>query len=191
MHKIYVPQPHRFSKAEYHQMHDLGFFMDQYVELLDGEITDMPVPGNPHCVSTELMADILRDIFGKAYWIRVQMPLDLSESSEPMPDLSVVSGSPRSHTMTPKSAEIAVEVSETTLAMDRGRKTSLYAAGGITDYWIINLVDNQLEIHRNPVVDPNEPFGYRYANVTIHRSNDVVSPLARPQAAIQVSQLLP
>src|SRR5262245_7857792 len=151
MHKVYVPGPHRFSKAEYHQMHDLGFFMDQYVELIDGEIVDMPTPGHPHCVSTDLAHEAMKSIFGPGHWVRAQMPLNLSQSSEPMPEVAVVAGAVRTHTATPTSALIVIEVSDTTLAEDRGRKASLYASGGILDYWIINLVDLQLEVHRNPV----------------------------------------
>lgn len=191
MHRIYVPGPHRFSKSEYHQMHELGFFADQYVELIDGEIIDMPVPGPPHCSGTELAAEVMRSIFGQGCWARTQMPLDLSQTSEPVPDVAVIIGTPRTQTTTPTDALIVIEVSETTLTEDRGRKASLYAAGGIQDYWIINLVDRQLEVHRNPAPDISAPFGHSYASVTVLGPNDTPSPLARPAAQITVSELLP
>ena len=191
MHKVYVPGPHRFSKAEYHQMHDLGFFTDQYVELIDGEIVDMPVPGNRHCISTDVVAEQLRKVFGPNHWVRMQMPLNLSAKSEPMPDVAAVVGAARTHTETPTAALLVVEVSETTLADDRGRKASLYPSAGIVDYWIVNLVDTQLEVHSNPVADASAPFGFRYAEVKVLRSSDHASPLARPAAQILVSELLP
>src|SRR5207249_8296474 len=90
-----MPQTRRFSKAEYHQMHDLGWFVDQYVELIDGEVIRMPVPGPEHCLSTDLTADALKPVFSVGYWVRAQMPLDLSMTSEPIPDVSVVRGDRR------------------------------------------------------------------------------------------------
>jgi Uma2 family endonuclease len=82
-------------------------------------------------------------------------------------------------------------VSETTLAYDRGRKASLYAASGIADYWIVNLVQRQLEIYRNPIADASQPFGFRYDQRTILNPNDHASPLAAPPARILVADLLP
>jgi Uma2 family endonuclease len=185
------PRLHRFSKNEYHQMHDLGFFVDQCVELIDGEVIDMPAPGHSHCVSTDKTSEVLRNRFGRNVWVRVQMPLNLTPHSEPLPDVAVVAGARDTHTTTPTMALLLVEVSETSLADDRGRKASLFAASGISDYWIVNLPGRQLEIHRKPVPDATEPFGYRYDEVTVLGPSDVASPLALPNARIQVSQLLP
>ncbi len=92
----------------------------------------------------------------------------------------------------PTTAVLIVEVSDTTLASDRHRKASLYACVGIADYWIINLVHNQVEVYRNPVADAAQPFGFRYADATILRvATDTVSPLAESTIQIKVSDLLP
>jgi Uma2 family endonuclease len=77
------------------------------------------------------------------------------------------------------------------LAYDRNHKAPLYAAGGIADYWIVNLVQCQLEVYRDPVADSTQLFGFRYNSRMILDPADVVSPLAAPQASITVADLLP
>jgi Uma2 family endonuclease len=173
-------------------MGELGWFQDQRVELLEGEIIQMPNPGNPHCISTDNTAEVLRDVFPREhYWVRMQMPLDLGLASEPQPDVAVVPGPKSSYQAHPTTALLLVEVSDNTLAIDQGRKASLYARAGLADYWIVNLVQRQVEVYRQPVPDPMAVYGYRYADVTIAKPGDEVSPLAAPQVRIAVSALLP
>lgn len=173
-------------------MGELGWFEDQHVELLDGEIVEMPAPGNPHCISTDNTAEALRDIFPKEnYWVRMQMPLDLGQDSEPQPDVAVVPGPKKSYSAHPTTALLGVEVSDTTLAIDRGRKAGLYARAGLADYWIVNLVDRQVEVHRKPEADATSPYGFRYAEITIRSATETVTPLAAPQVKIPVATLLP
>ena len=86
---------------------------------------------------------------------------------------------------------LIVEVSESTLAFDRRRKASLYARAGIADYWIVNLVDRQLEVRRNPVADLTQFYGAAYADETVLQAADQATPPAAPQARIAVADLLP
>ncbi len=188
------PRPHRWTREQFYQMLDLGWFIEQRVELIDGEVIDMPAQKNPHALGITLTADALRQVFGPNYWVRVQMTLDLPSISSPDPDLAVVAGAPRTHsaaTTNPTTALLIVEVSETTLWYDRHRKSHLYAAAGIADYWVLNLVHRQLEVYRDPVADASQPFGFRYASRTDLAPQDQVSPLAAPQAHILVADLLP
>ena len=90
----------------------------------------------------------------------------------------------------PSSALLIVEVSDTTLIYDRGRKASLYAMRGVADYWIVNVNDDQLEIHRDPGADLAQPFGYGYASLTVHHRGDVVTPQAAPHLSFSVADLL-
>src|SRR5262249_26853912 len=105
----------------------------------------------------------------------------------------VVLGSPRGarpgHIAT--SALLVVEIGDSTLREDRTTMASLYAAGGITDYWIVNLVQRQLEVYRNRTADPAARFGWSYADRTILDPGDFASPLALPQARVAVDDLLP
>ena len=86
---------------------------------------------------------------------------------------------------------MVVEVSDSTLASDRANKNSLYAKAGIAEYWIVNLVDNVLEVYRNPQPESSAIFGFQYAGVTTLTKAVQVSPLALPSARIAVADLLP
>lgn len=189
---IDYPRPYRWTREEFLQMIDLGWFQDKRVEMIAGEVIEMPAQLDLHLASITSTQDALRLAFGSAYWVRAQGSLDLSPHGIPSPDLAIVPGSHRGAGRTiVKSALLVVEVSDTTLSYDRYHKMSLYAAGGIADYWIVNLVQRRLEVYRDPVADNTQLFGHRYNSRTILDPPDKVSPLAAPQADILVSDLLP
>jgi hypothetical protein len=99
-----------------------------------------------------------------------------------------VSDYPREH---PARPVLTVEVSESSLAMDRRHKGSLYARAGLDDYWVVNLVDRVLEVYREPVRDPEAPFGWHYARREVLDPSMLATPLAAPNAGIRVADLLP
>lgn len=182
----------RFTLADVFRLQDQGWFREQRVELIDGDILVMAAQKNLHAAAIALANDALSVAFGPGFWVRNQNTLDLAPQSAPDPDLAVVPGSPRGASPdNPTSALLVVEVSDSTLKFDRGRKANLYAATGILDYWIINLVDGQLEVRRHPVADAKQRFGYRYDDVTLLKPGDFATPLAAPQARIAVADLLP
>jgi Uma2 family endonuclease len=123
------PRTFHWTREEYHRLADQGYFQDRRVELIEGEIIEMPVLKPPHVMAMILTADVLGAAFGRGFHVRTQAPLNLGEASEPEPDLAVVPGGPRDYPEHPTTALLVVEVSETTLAIDRGRKASLYARG--------------------------------------------------------------
>jgi Uma2 family endonuclease len=84
-----------------------------------------------------------------------------------------------------------VEVAESSLAFDREHKASLYARAGVEDYWLVNLIDRVLEVHRVPAPDPAALYGWHYRSVTRVAPPGAVAPLAFPVAEIAVSDLLP
>jgi Uma2 family endonuclease len=185
------PKKKRFTREEYYKMVEIGLFDRQRVELIDGEIIQMAPQMNRHVVAIELIERALRRVVGDEYWIRTQVPFWVDESSEPEPDLALVKGNPRDYSDHPQTALLVVEVSETTYRFDSKVKSSLYASAGIEDFWILNLNASRLELHRDPVADDAQPFGYRYANVVHLAASDAVTPLAFPQARISVADLLP
>jgi Uma2 family endonuclease len=180
-------------REEYIRLSDEGYFQDRRVQLIGGEIVEMPAQKNKHALGITLVGDALKLVFGPNFWVRCQASLDLGPLSVPDPDLAVIAGAPRSHNPTaiPTTALLVGEISETTLAFDQTRKASLYAAAGIQDYWVLNLIDDQLEVYRNPQPDPTQAFGSSFANVVILGSADYVTPLALPSARIPVVDLLP
>jgi Uma2 family endonuclease len=185
--------PRRWTRDEYIQMSEWGWFTECKVELIGGEVIEMAAQFNYHAAGVTLTADALRAAFGSAYWVRTQATIDLSPHGMPDPDVAVVPGSPRTaprHGI-PTSALLVVEVSESTLSVDRNLMASLYAAGGIADYWIVNLVQRQLEVYRSPVADAAQPFGFGYSGRTILDPSDAVTPLGPPNAIVAVADLLP
>ncbi|MGH7214554.1 MAG: Uma2 family endonuclease [Tepidisphaeraceae bacterium] len=185
------PRLRRWTRAEYYDMFDRGMFEGQRVQLIEGEIIEMPAQGNLHVATISKSDEALRPVLPPNTWIRYQAPLDATVDSDPEPDLAVVSGSPDECTSEhPKTALLAIEVSDTTLALDR-RKTTIYAAARVQDYWIINLQDGVLEVHRNPTRAPSASSGYRYAEVRVLSLGESVAPLMNPQKCIAVSDLFP
>ena len=86
---------------------------------------------------------------------------------------------------------LIVEVAESSLALDRIDKGSLYARAGLLDYWVANLADHALEVYRAPAMAAGAPYGWRYASLTTLRAGDVVTPLAAPHTSIPVVDLIP
>jgi Uma2 family endonuclease len=184
-------EPHYFTHDELFRMVDEGWFADTRVQLIEGEIIEMPAQMNIHLVAIDMTRDALVAAFGLAYWVRIQGTLNLSPFGVPDPDLAVVPIGYRSAAMAnPTSAHLVVEVSHTTLRLDH-RKANTYAAGGIQDYWIANLVDRQLEIYRDPRPDAKVRTGFSYATRIILKPGETTSPLAAPNASIAVADLLP
>jgi Uma2 family endonuclease len=84
---------------------------------------------------------------------------------------------------------LLVEIAESTLAADR-RKAGLYARAAVPEYWIVNLIDDVVEVHRQPARSPLSRFGWTYANIQVFRRGDALSSLAAPQASVAVADLL-
>jgi Uma2 family endonuclease len=105
----------------------------------------------------------------------------------------VVVGSPDDYTdhPTPADVRLVVEVSDTTLRLDRKVKAALYAEAGVPDYWIGNLRVRRLEVYRDPVPLPDPPGGYGYRSVTFYSEEESITPIAAPHAVIRVADLLP
>ena len=189
----YSVRTRRWTRQEYERLGELGIIRDdEPLELIGGQLIVAEPKGSPHAAAVELTADALRAAFGPGWAVRAQNPIVLDDESEPEPDVLVVPGTQRDYRDAhPSSAALVVEVSETTLAFDRRHKASLYARAGVADYWIVNLVDRRLEVHRSPIADSSAEFGWRYAEVTTLALDARVSPLARPDVAVTVSALFP
>ena len=184
-------RPRRWKRIEYDQLIDRGIFQPgERLELLGGQLIVREPQGGAHALGVELVAEALREAFGAAARIRVQLPVALDDESEPEPDVSVVSGPlADADPALPSGALLIVEVSDSSLALDRTEKASLYARAGIADYWILNLVERVLEVHREPTAGSAAPYGWRYGLVHRLGAGDVVSPLAAPRSRIPVARL--
>ena len=179
-----APQTHCWTRREYHDLAEAGFLSeDDHVELIDGEIIRMSPQNTPHAVAVRLVHEVLRGVFPEdRYLVHDQLPLALGPHSEPEPDVSVIEGQPRDFLDNhPSSALLVVEVADASLQFDRTRKRTLYARHDLPEYWIVNLADQQLEVHRGTA-------GESYAETTVHAADESVS--VRDQS-VAVSDLLP
>lgn len=167
-----------------------AFGPEDMVELLDGFLVAREPQGSRHAVAVGLVRAALERAFGEGYHIREEKPLALDALSEPEPDLVVVRGRLRDYRDAhPSTPVLVVEVADTSLALDRLRKGGLYARAGVGDYWIVNLLDEVLEVYRQPVGSSSR--GWKYRSVKLLKENGVVSPLAAARAQIRVADLLP
>jgi Uma2 family endonuclease len=181
--------PRRWTRKEYYRAAELGLFRpDERLELLDGEILQKMSPQlPPHATAIGDTAEALADAFGRGYTVRQQLPLILTDRSEPEPDVVVVTGTRRRYRARhPRSsdAQLVVEVSDTTLRLDRTKKLPAYARADIPEYWILNLPERRLEVYR-------EPVGARYQSITFFGDQEEVAPLGAPLSRVRVSDLLP
>ena len=187
-----LPQPHRFTRDEYYRLADLGLFQHQRVELIAGEIVDMSPPKDTHAITLGLVIRAMERAF-PAHWVRPQLPLSFAADSEPEPDIAVVRGVPRDYLGIghhPEMAMLVIEIADTSLLYDRKAKAEIYAAASIADYWIINLRDRCIEVHRDPVAEPSAPPTHRYQTVPVLKAPAAICPLASPSTAVPVADLL-
>jgi Uma2 family endonuclease len=178
----------RFSLEEYERMATLGAFdavFPRRLELIRGEIIEMSPVGTMHAdVIDRLMQWSITAVSQKPIRVRIQNPIRVPlDESEPQPDIvwAVEKNYSKRHPE-PHELLLLIEVADSSLATDRADKLILYAEAGIADYWIVNLIDKQIEVYR-------QPSGKSYESTTVHRGNDAVHPLARPEAALLPSRL--
>ena len=186
-------QLRRWTREEYDRMIDAGVLTtEDRVELVDGEIVTTTPQKSRHATAVSLAGRALQGAFGEHFVVRTQLPLAPDAISEPEPDLAVVVGSPRDYRDAhPATAVLIVEVADSSLAFDRTRKAAVYARAGIADYWLLNLIDEVLEVHRQPEAAPDARHRWRYASVERYAAQDRVAPLAQPDRPIVVADLLP
>ena len=164
---------------------------DEHVQLIEGEILEMTPQYPPHATAVQLVAQALGQVFGPGYTVRQQLPLALSDDSEPEPDIAIVAGGIRDFMHEhPATAALLIEVADSSLAFDRRRKGRLYAAAAIPEYWIVNLAERVLEIYRMPAASSGSGE-FEYAERTTIDERGRVSPLARPDTSIAVADFLP
>jgi Uma2 family endonuclease len=185
-------QTRRWTRREYDRLIEVGFFQPgDKVELLGGQLIVAEPQGAWHASTLGLVAEALRSAFGDGWYVMVQVPIALDDESEPEPDVAVTTGSARDYRDAhPSRPVLVVEVAHSSLGLDAEHKASLYARGGVQEYWIVNLVDTLLEVYREPTPLTDTAFGWGYARIEHLRSGDVIAPLAAPSARVRVADFL-
>jgi len=150
----------RLSIEQYHAIIQAGILTDDdSVELLEGWLVFKMPKNPPHRVTTRLVRTALENILPRGWYVDSQEPITLS-NSEPEPDIVVVRGDTRQYLDRHPGAEdiaLIIEVSDTALQRDRTVKKRIYARAGISIYWIVNLVEEQVEVYSQPLVEVEQP----------------------------------
>jgi Uma2 family endonuclease len=145
------PAVYRFTVDEFERIADS--LNDDQVELIDGYIVGKREMKPSHVLAWELVKGHIQPVLPSGRFIREDKPIRIPDFDEPRPDLAVVRGDPMVYAHRhpgPQDVSLLVEVSDTTLPRDRGEKWINYARSGIPVYWIVNLVDRQVEIYTHP-----------------------------------------
>ena len=150
----------RLSIEQYHAMIQAGILTDDdSVELLEGWLVFKMPKNPPHRATTRLVRTALDNILPPGWYVDSQEPITLF-NSEPEPDIVVVRGDTRQYLDRHPGAEdiaMVIEVSDTTLQRDRTVKKRIYARAGIAIYWIVNLVEEQVEVYSQPIAEVEQP----------------------------------
>ncbi len=145
----------KWSIQDYHQMISAGILSDRHVELLEGEIIEISPEKSLHRKITDSIAEYLREEFRGLAKIYEAHPVTLP-SSEPEPDIAVVKMPVSlydSRHPYPEEIYFLIEVSDTTLEKDLEKKRFIYARAGILEYWVVDVVNQQLIVFKEPSKD--------------------------------------
>jgi len=182
----------RWTRREYDRLVELGMFAREPLELIGGELMVAEPQGSYHAGTVGLAGAVLTAAMPRGWIVRIQLPVALDDESEPEPDLAVVPGAYADYLVAhPRRPALVIEVAESSLAFDRRVKGSLYARGGVPDYWIVNLVDRAVEVYRDPAPETGAAYGWSYRAVERLAPPGAVVALALPQVRIAVAYLLP
>lgn len=162
----------KFTVKEYYKMAESGILKPvDRVELLDGDIITMsPIKSKHAGIVTHLLELLILDLVGKAT-ILSQSPITLSDYSEPEPDIVIAKFKEdryRSDHPTPSEIFLLIEVSDSTLLIDRKTKKNLYAEANIPEYWIFDVKNKLVEVFRSPVDG-------KYTNTVIFKTGSLKS----------------
>jgi Uma2 family endonuclease len=184
---------HRWKRVEYERVVEAGIFQPgDRIELVAGHLIVAEPQGTAHFTAIRAVGEALRAAFGTSWEVRAQGPIALDDESEPEPDVAVVPGTFRDYSSGhPSRPVLIVEVSESSLRLDRRHKAGVYARNTIADYWIVNLVERVLEVYRDPEADAEAPLGWRYRSLRRLTVEASIAPLAIPATTVRVADLFP
>jgi Uma2 family endonuclease len=179
-----ILQGRGFTNEQYHELVATGILDDRRVELLDGDIVEMPPAGMPHTVYCGRTVKYLRNLLGDRAEIRETHPVTLPNNSEPEPDVVIVRVPDTQYLVHhPYPADIfwLIEYSDTTLAKDLNTKQRIYARAGILEYWVVNLQASELIVFKGVGND-----GYQ-TETTLNDGS--ISPSSFPDLEVEVRKL--
>jgi Uma2 family endonuclease len=177
----------RFTVDEYECMGRAGILHeDERVELIEGEILEMPPIGSSHGGHVYRVQRWFERRLGDQAFVFVQNAVRLSGSSQPQPDIAILK--PHDDLYIPSLPEpadilLVIEIADSSLAYDRDVKMPMYARADIAEAWLVAVQPKQLMVHRRP-------RNGRFQDISLHELGADVTPLAFPDLVVLVSDLL-
>lgn len=177
-----------FTIDQYMRMIDAGVFDDRdgrRIELFRGEVLEMsPIGGRHALVVDRLTRMSIESLPSERACVRIQGPLVLpAQESRPEPDILWLKPGEYLGDPAPADVLLLIEVADTTWMYDSREKADLYAEAGIPDYWLVNVSDNYVIVHRDPTAK-----GYQSRQQ--HRGQDELRPLKFPELLIRPADFL-
>ncbi len=169
------PQRRLFTVEDYYKMAETGILArSDRVELIDGEVIEMSPVGSRHAACVKRLLRYLSAGLEERAVLGAQDPVRLNDLSEPEPDVAVLR--PRDDfyaSAHPGASDVLllVEVSDSSLTFDRDVKLPLYAVNAVPEVWVVNLVEDLVEVHR-------APRGGTYTETRKHRRGEQLTPAA-------------
>jgi Uma2 family endonuclease len=176
----------KWTLDDYHRMIEVGLLEGRRVELLNGEIIEMPPEGPEHAQQSTDTADYLRELLSHRAVVRDAKPITLPESgSEPEPDLAIVEplrALYRTRHPYPENIFWLIEYANTSLSKDLDAKRKAYATALIQEYWVVDLKRRRLNVFREPI------NGNYSSELTL--TTGEIRPVAFPDIVVSVQRSL-
>jgi Uma2 family endonuclease len=178
----------RFTVDEVERMVRAGILHeDDRVELLDGQLVEMSPANPPHASCVKRLGRLFASLSASdRSTLSIQDPIVLSEHQAPQPDVALLryrADGYRTRNPGPADTLLVIEVGDSSAQSDRERKIPLYAGAGVLEAWLANLPGDALEVYRTP-------RDGRYVDVRMARRGDTIAPLAFPDLALRVEEIL-
>jgi Uma2 family endonuclease len=171
------------KRVEYERLAELGYFEDEKVELLLGAVLPMTPTDPAHSYTAMHLGHRLQRLVGERAFVLVDQPFAASDISEPEPDVAVVPNV-TDWAEHPRRAFLIVEVARTSLRRDKDVKAAVYAIAEVDEYWIINLVDEVVEVYR-------DRHNGEWRQRSTHPRGETIAMLAFPDVQLAVGEILP
>jgi Uma2 family endonuclease len=172
-------EPHRFTVQEYQRIFESGILpTDQRSQLIRGEIYFMSAMGKAHHDALRILGKLLFKAYSDLAEIIQQSPIVVWNDSEPEPDFALIHSDFPGGIPEAKDVLLAIEVSDSTLKFDREKKLPEYARSSISEVWILNLAEAQLEVYR-------EPSGEQFLQLQILKPERIVTALFAPEVTLE------
>ena len=182
-----LTSPGPFTVGDYYRMAEVGILNeDSCVELLDGHVLRLAPKTPAHAACVMRLNHLLQPRVGAAAIVSVHNPVRLDQRSEPEPDITLLhprrdyyaSGHPG-----PADVFLIIEVADTAVAYDREVKLPFYAEAKGPEVWLVSLPGDAIQVYR-------DPRDGRYADVRTLRRGETMVPLAFPDLALRVDEIL-